>query len=328
MPQPMIEVAPDPHVRRGARRGHALGVWEMLAVLVAAGVIASLAVFRLRSYPYPLDVRAAVEGARSVMQWTAPAALASWAVLALVLTAIAIWLRPRAGDLSVGELVAGAVVLFWSGCYGALLVLGPFGAYRPVVLRAILGAVVLAALAFSRPTARRDERTTSHGRPGPSKAPRSARGSRGAWISVGAFALVVGPLLLMQLGSPVSPFMDVLPYIASAQKIVTFRFYDPFANDAAGLWGASRQVVGCDAPFSFFPLVTGVPAHLAITSLMVPLAALQLLAIYLCGRHVYGGAAGGMAALFLLQTFLWRRTPDARGTALAFSLVAIGIAFL
>jgi hypothetical protein len=116
--------------------------------------------------------------------------------------------------------------------------------------------------------------------------------------------------------------------VASTQKIVTFQLYEPFANDAAGHWSPTRQVVGCDALFSFLALVTGQRAELAITSLILPAAAFQLTALYLLGRAVHGSLAGGMATLFVLQVFVWRRTPDIRGTALAFALVATGLAFL
>ncbi len=286
---------------------------HVAAGLVVFGAIAaftSLANTRVRGTPYPLDLAAAIRGAATTVDATLPAALKTWALLALVLFAFARRLRARAPSLRPSEAIAGAVVLLWSGAYGLLLTLGPTGAYQPWLLRLVTGAVVLWAL-LHRPAA------------GPRR-----RASPGIAIALLAFLLAFVPLLVMQLGSPVSPFMDVLPYVASTQKIVTFQFYDPFANDAAGHWAPTRQVVGCDAAFSFLALVTGQTAELAITSLILPVAALQLLAIYLLGRAVHGPVAGGMAALFLLQTFIWRRTPDVRGTALAFSLIAIGLAFM
>ena len=289
-----------------------------LAFALAVGVIVALAAYRLRDYRYPLNLAAAVRGAATTAHVTIRAALGTWFVVAVALAASGAWLRRRVPDLSPAEVVAAAVVLVWSGTYAVLLTLGPLGLYRPLVLRGLVLALALAALRFWR-----------HPHPAtPQHRSSGEQRQQGAWIAVGAFALAAGPLLLMQIGSPVSPFMDVLPYIASAQKIVTFRFYDPFGNDAAGLWSPTRQLVGCDAPFSFLALVTNIPAHLAITSLIVPLAALQVLGIYLLGRRVHGGLAGGMAAIFLLQTFVWRRTADGRGTALAFALVTIGLAFL
>ena len=279
-------------------------------MLSAIAAFSYLANTRVRGTPYPLDVRAALTGAATTLDATLPAALKTWALLALTLFAFSRFLRSRAPSMRISESIAGAVVLFWSGAYGLLLTLGPLGLYRPWLLRLVTAAVVLWAL-LQRP---------------PTLTPR--RVTPGAAVGLLAMLLAVGPLLAMQLGSPVSPFMDVLPYVASTQKIVTFEFYNPFANDAAGQWAPTRQVVGCDAAFSFLALGLGQTADLAITSLIVPVAALQLLAVYLLGRAVHGPAAGGMAALFLLQVFVWRRTPDVRGTALAFSLCAIALTFL
>ena len=284
---------------------------EIFGIVTATSVIAALSVFRLRQFRYPLDVRAALHGAAVTVGATAPAALGTWLLVALSIAALAGWLRRRDPTLSGSDAALGAVIVAWAGTYVTLLALGPLGIYRPWVLRVLVVAVVAMTL-----------------RPTPARLTPTPRWPAGAWIAVGAAVLSFVPLLLLQLGSPMSPFMDVLPYVASAEKIVTFRAYDAFDNDAAGLWGPTRQVAGCDGLFSFIALVLGIPAHLAITALIVPMSLLQIAAIYRLGAVVQGSLAGGMATLFLLQTFLWRRTPDVRGTALAFALVALGLAFL
>src|SRR5262249_29973995 len=89
-----------------------------------------------------------------------------------------------------------------------------------------------------------------------------------------------------------------------------------------------RQVPGVDGILSLLSLVVGSSARLGTTSLIVPVAALNVLALYLLRRHVGGGLTGGMACLFVLQTLLWRRGSDVRSTALAFPVIAIGLAFL
>lgn len=285
---------------------------QLLAIVVLAGVIAALAVYRLRDYPYPLSIGAALKGAATTAPDAVPALLRTWLILGVMLAAAARWLRGRDPDWSAGERIAGALVLWWSGAYVCLLTLGPLGLYRTVVLRLLVAATVGVALWTAR-----------------APAPRATRGSSpGVWIFALAVALSVGPLLLLQIGSPISPFMDILGYIPPIQKIVTFQFYDPYANDAAGLWAPTRQVVGFDAGFSFLALVAGLRAHFAMSSLIVPFAVLQLGALYLLARVTSGKTAGGLAALFLLQTFLWRRTPDIRSTGIAFPLIAIGLAFL
>ncbi len=264
---------------------------------------------RVRGVPYPLDLAGAWRGVLETARATVPAALVTWSVLALTFAAFARALRRRT-DLEVGEAIAGAVVLFWGGAYVALLTLGPLGLYRTWILRALLAAAVLAALAV----------------PGQARPRGAAR--PGSWIAWLALILSAPTLLALQLASPVSPFMDILPYVASVEKVVAFQFYHPFGNDAVGIWAPSRQVAGCDALFSFVALVGGMPGHLAITSLILPFAALQIFALYRLGRAVHGSLAGGMATLFLLQTFVWRRTPDGRGTALAFTVVVLGLALM
>ncbi len=306
-----LEAAPPVPAR--APRAHTVGTIVLVAVVTA--VVAKLAVLRLGNYPYPIDLAAAWTGAMSIADTTVPALLVVWCVLALAIAAVCRWLRGRAPDLLTSEAILGAIVVLWAITDVALLVLGPLGLYRPNVLRLLLA--VVAAIALLR--ARRD-------------APAAARRRRawppGAWVAAFTVALVIVPLVLMQIGSPVSPFMDILALVAAVQKVVTFRFYDPFANDASGIIALGRGSVGYDAPLSFVSLVAGLPGHLGISALIVPAGLMQITALYLLGRRSYGSVAGGLATLFLLQTFAWRRTMDIRGTCLTFALVAAGLALL
>lgn len=280
-----------------------------LSAALMAAALFWLSAQRMRTSSFGFDWAAARAGIATVIADTGPAALVSWLVLGLTVGIVARWLR-ASGAYARSEAIAGALVAVWVGTYVALLALGPLGWFGPLVLRALLCGVLVTLL------------VRGGGTPGPPH-PRPGR-----LVAVLAFAMVAPAIAALQLGSPVSPFMDVLPYIASVQKIVTFHYYDAFANDAAGLWAPTRQVGGSDAFFAWVSLVTGVPAALGITSLMLALCGFQLLGIYLLGTAVGGSLTGGFATLFVLQTFVWRRTADARGTALAFALVAVGLALL
>ena len=289
-----------------------------LVIAAATLLFARLAVYRLRSFSYPLDLGAALAGIEATTRATVPAALATWSMLAIAVAAATLWVRSRDPELPTPYAAAAAVVVLWTAVYLSLLILGPLGLYRPLVLRALVVITIAATAAIGW---RRRPTTVARGAPpGRAVVP-------GWWLALLAILLAIGPLTLMELGSPVSPFMDVLPLVAGVQKIVTFQYYDPFKNDASGLIALGRNAIGYDAPLSFVSLVIGAPAYLGVTSLIVPAALLLVFATYLLGRTVAGGLAGGFATLFLLQTFVWRRTPDIRGTALAFSLVAIGLAF-
>jgi hypothetical protein len=291
-------------------RPTAASIASLTTACLVALTLVLLAHHRLRTSPFALDWQAARAGLAVVVTDTGPAALRTWLVLGVSVAALARWLRRGSRGFSPSEALAGALILLWTMSYLTLLALGPLGLYRPAVLRVMLTGVVVVALFLTRGT------------------PPRWRARPGRFVAILAFALIAPSLLVLQLASPVSPFMDVLPYVASVQKIVTFQFYDAFANDAAGQWAPTRQVGGTDAFFSWISLLTGMPASLGITSTMVAIAGFQILAIYLLGRTVGGSLTGGFAALFLLQTFVWRRTADARGTAVAFALVASGLALL
>src|SRR2546427_343317 len=91
-----------------------------------------------------------------------------------------------------------------------------------VAVLAVAAAIVIAVIAALLATLRRRSGGGAvERRPWPA----------GAWIAIGALALAVVPLFLLQLGSPVSPFMDTLPQAASPERVVTFRSYDPYHND-------------------------------------------------------------------------------------------------
>ena len=49
-----------------------------------------------------------------------------------------------------GEGVAGALILLWSGAYVSLLAFGPLGLYRALVLRALVVALVILAIVSAR----------------------------------------------------------------------------------------------------------------------------------------------------------------------------------
>jgi hypothetical protein len=301
-------------------------VGALAAIVLCTAAIAWLAMLRMATSQYYVTLAAAWKGAATTAPQTVPAALVVWLVLALTLGALTMYWR-RGDELDRSEAIAAAIITLWSVAYVALLALGPFGAYRPFVLRALVIAVIATALLARRAR----ERTHAAAPPPidlvvtvPSRRPVPA----GAWIAVGSFLLVLGPLLLMQIGSPVSPFMDVLPLVASVQKIVAFSFYDPYANDPSGFVALGRNAAGYDAPWSFLALVAGLPAWLAMTALIVPLCALQIFGLYRLGR-VFGGAfAGGFATLLLTHAFTWRRTTDIRGTTIAFAIGALALALL
>src|SRR5262249_59121082 len=66
----------------------------------------------------------------------------------------------------------------------------------------------------------------------------------------------------------------------------------------------------------------------AHSQILLPMAALVIFATYRLGLTAADDIAGGCAALFLFFTTEFRRLTGMRGTAVAFALVAVGLAFL
>ena len=63
-------------------------------------------------------------------------------------------------------------------------------------------------------------------------------------MAILAFILVMVGLVPLQLGSPAAPYMDVMSYPASVQRILSFKRYLPFDNDPYGCWGPQAQTPG------------------------------------------------------------------------------------
>jgi hypothetical protein len=128
--------------------------------------------------------------------------------------------------------------------------------------------------------------------------------------------LLIFGLLLLQLGSPVAPCMDVLTYPAAVQRILTFHIYLPFDNDAFGCWGTRAQTPALELFYAALALAGGVKLGvLAHSQTMVPMAVFTILATYRLGLTMADDIAGGAAALFLFFTTEFRRITGTRGTA-------------
>ena len=120
----------------------------------------------------------------------------------------------------------------------------------------------------------------------------------------------------------------LLSYPASVQRILSFGVYLPFDNDPFGCWGPRTQTPGLELFFAMLAMGSHVKLGvLAQSGLTVPMMALLIFATYRLGQTLANDTAGGMAALFLFFTTIFRRSTGMRGTAVDFALVALGLAF-
>ncbi|MGA7873690.1 MAG: hypothetical protein WCA22_22615 [Candidatus Binatus sp.] len=287
---------------RGDRR-------QWIAVWLGLAIVTLLAIHRLRDFPYHLSWSAAYAGIRAVLPVTAWAALKVWIFWAWSAAILAGFALKLDSELEFSDaLLAGAGGL-WVLAYLLGNLLGPIGLYNTPTVWGLL-ALGSAYLWRSPPTIKLGAWTS------------------GQKLAALATALLAISYLPLQLGSPVPPFMDVLSYPSSAQRILTFHVYLPFDNDPYGCWGPYAQTPALELFYALLALGSHARfATLAETAAMVPMSGLLFFATYRLGKTLFNDTAGGVAALFIFSTCLLRRAQGMRGTAIDFALLGLGLAF-
>ena len=280
-----------------------------IAVWVGLAIVTVLAIHRLRDFPYHLSFRDAWLGADQVLHttlWAAVRVWIFWAWSAAVLAGCALKID---SELELSDaLLIGAGGL-WVLAYLLGNLLGPIGEFNTPTIWSllVLGTVWL----WMHPPKVRFARMTT-----------------GQMLTLLAVGLLAVSMIPLQLASPLPPFMDVLSYPSSAQRILTFHTYLPFDNDPYGCWGPYAQTPALELFYAMLAIGSHLQlATLAVTGAMMPMVALLLFAAYRLGKTLYSDTAGGMAALLMFSTCLFRRAQGMRGTAVDFALVGLGLAF-
>jgi hypothetical protein len=273
-------------------------------------IVTLLAIYRLRQFPYHLSWSAAWEGIRPLLGetlWAAIKVCAFWGWGTLVLGGLALRVEPELDQFDAILAGAGGV---WILAFLLGNLLGPIRLFNSATLWGLL-ALGTARLWRNPPRHRKLQAVSS--------------GQKLAALAVLLLAVSYFPL---QLGSPVVPFMDVLSYPSSVQRILTFGIYDPFNNDPYGCWGPYAQTPALELFYAALAMGSHThPAALAQSAAMLPMAALMIFATWRLGKTVFDDTAGGVAGLLLFFTCLFRRAQGMRGTAVDFALVALGLAF-
>ena len=276
-------------------------------VALALILISIFSYYRLLGTPWQIDFWAAFEGIRPVLGATFFAALkiwTFWAITAFVGAAVLIKLDPEVDSF---DALLGGAAGAWMGAYILGQLLGPIGLFRgPVIWLLLISAgvwIFLAPIRFEMP-----------------------RLTPGRAMALLALVLVMVGLVPLELGSPAAPYMDVMSYPASVQRILSFGRYLPFDNDPYGCWGSQAQTPGSgtisrDVGDGF----EGEARLVAHSATIVPMAGLIIFGAYRLGEATLGDAAGGIAALMLFFTNTFRRAVGVRGTAVAFGMVGVGL---
>jgi hypothetical protein len=279
----------------------------------------------------------AVEGVASQLGTTLVPALVVLAATALnvLAGAGAVRLIRRSPFRSLSQLVvAGAVgaILIDVGC---LFLLGPLGWFWLLPLLVVQLALVAACTLLARPWLA----AGALGRPA---------------VGLPAIVLVVAvwsaPVVL-QLASPVPPFVDVLPnHVAPVEHLRAYATWESLVVSPSPIYGPSRVFLGYVAVLGTVTQLTGLAASLAVSAFTLPLALLlaasaRVMAQSLVARPVPPdptasrrdatsrvAAIDPWAGLWVLLTvpltFTFLRLPDVRASVLGFIPVALAIALL
>jgi hypothetical protein len=269
------------------------------------------------------DVGKAIDGILGQLPVTLPAALLILGATALELAAglvLARAARNRPFDSIAEALIASMVVAVLKDTL-LLGVLGGFGLFLAPALIAIDVAIV--ALAWLPAIALRLRPLTAFvGWPDHAAA-------FGSWTIAVLVAVVwLGPVLL-QLASPVVPFIDVLPnYVGPVEHLRTFGWFSPLTATQSPIIGPSRTVLGYDALLGSLATMTGLPGGLAIAGFILPQAVLVAAGAYRLAGAIRGTDPhpGLWALLAFALTQPFGRLADARGTVVVVPLVCLGVA--
>lgn len=149
-------------------------------------------------------------------------------------------------------------------------------------------------------------------------------------IPVAALVAIVwaGPVVL-QLASPVVPFVDVLPnYVGPVEHLRTFGWFSPLTATQSPIIGPSRTVLGYDGLLGAVATMTNLSGGLAIAGFILPQTILVAAGAHRLASALRRGDAPigpwALIAFALSQSFA--RLADARGTVVVVPLVCLGLA--
>jgi len=166
---------------------------------------------------------------------------------------------------------------------------------------------------------------------------------RPSLAAVGSIPLAVlvaviwaGPILL-QLASPVVPFIDVLPnHVAPAEHLRTFGAFSPLTATQSPIYGPSRSFIGYTAVLGAVTTLSTLPATLVTAAFVLPTTLLVGVAAYRlvvvaggdgAARVGAGTGTGAWALLAFALTGSFARLSDDRATVIVLPLAAWALAF-
>jgi hypothetical protein len=250
----------------------------------------------------------ALDGLVSQLPVTVPAGLLTAAAAGVQLAAGAVLMRLARGspyrslaDAALGGMV-GAVLIGLA----TLFLLGGFGWFwQPILVPIHLGIIGLGW--YARPLLESRPRLVLR-RP-------SARAVLVVFVWWGA--------ILMQLASPVVPFLDVLPnHVAPAEHLRTFGDFATLTTAPSPIYGPSRMFLGYTALLGTTTTLTGLPAVLTVAAFILPAMTLIAIGMVRLATAIHGPALAWWMLMAFALTASFARLADDRATVLVLPLVA------
>jgi hypothetical protein len=269
------------------------------------------------------DVGAAVDGVLGQLSVTLPAAglVLGASVLELAAGLVLARAARRTPFDSLAEAVIAAMV---AAVLKNILLLGTLaaaGLFRAPILAAVDVAIVAAAIL---PPFRRQVRPLAT-----IGSWRERVDSVGSWTLALLVAVIWAGPVILQLASPVVPFIDVLPnYVGPVEHLRTFAWFSPLTATQSPIIGPSRTVLGYDALLGAIATMTNLPGGLAVAGFILPQTVLVAAGAHRLASAIRNGdppvGAWALLAFALSQSFA--RLADARGTVVVAPLVCLGLA--
>ena len=287
-------------------------VLGLLSLVAMAAILVGIRM--LDGTPLASSWSGAVRGLVSQLPVTVPAGLVTAGAAAIQLTAGAVLMRLVRGSpyrSLTDAVLAGLVGAVAIGLLN-LFLLGGLGWFRQPLLLAVQGSIIGLGW-FARPLL--DSR------------PRLAIGSLSAGTVLVAFAW--SGAILMQLASPVVPFIDVLPnHVAPAEHLRTFGDFATLTIAPSPIYGPSRMFLGYTGLLGTTATLTGLPAVLTVAAFILPAMSLVGLGVVRLATAVHGPALAWWMLLVFTLTASFARLADDRATVLVLPIVAFCLAEL
>jgi hypothetical protein len=136
-------------------------------------------------------------------------------------------------------------------------------------------------------------------------------------------AIVWSAPVLLQLASPVVPFMDVLPnLVAPVEHLRTFAQFDPLTTSPSPIYGPSRLSLGYVGLLGTITTLSGLSAAQAISAFIAVEVVLVAIAVAALARSAAGRHAVFWALIAFAMTQPFARLADDRSRILAIPIIA------